>query len=74
MNGFEAELRERILGMTAHATVTGKYGQLDNWRELDQKLKDYPHGRRGSFISGQVMINADRRVSGTYAQRDYAGL
>ena len=66
MNGFEAELRERILGMTSHATVTGKYGQLDNWRELDQKLKDYPHVEGAApFISGQVMINADRRVSGT---------
>ncbi|OYV17870.1 MAG: lipoprotein-releasing system permease protein [Methylococcaceae bacterium NSP1-1] len=66
MNGFEAELRERILGMTAHATVTGKYGQLDNWRELDQKLKDYAHVEGAApFVSGQVMINADRRVSGT---------
>jgi lipoprotein-releasing system permease protein len=66
MNGFEAELRERILGMTSHATVTGRYGQLDNWRELDQKLKNYPHVEGAApFISGQVMINADRRVSGT---------
>ncbi|UOA08966.1 lipoprotein-releasing ABC transporter permease subunit [Methylobacter sp. S3L5C] len=66
MNGFEAELRERILGMTSHATVTGKYGQLDNWHELDQKLKGYPHVEGAApFISGQVMINADRRVSGT---------
>ena len=66
MNGFEAELRERILGMTAHATVTGKYGQLDNWRELDQKLKGTPHVQGAApFITGQVMINADRRVSGT---------
>ncbi len=66
MNGFEAELRERILGMTSHATVTGRYGQLDNWRELEQKLKGFPHVEGAApFISGQVMINADRRVSGT---------
>jgi lipoprotein-releasing system permease protein len=66
MNGFEAELRERILGMTAHATVTGKYGQLDNWQELDQKLKNHPHIQgTAPFINGQVMINAERRVSGT---------
>jgi lipoprotein-releasing system permease protein len=66
MNGFEAELRDRILGMTSHATITGKYGQLDNWRELDEKLKGYPHVEGAApFISGQVMINADRRVSGT---------
>jgi lipoprotein-releasing system permease protein len=66
MNGFEAELRERILGMTAHATVTGKNGQLDNWQALDQKLKGMPHVEGAApFITGQVMINADRRVSGT---------
>ena len=66
MNGFEAELRERILGMTSHATITGKYGQLENWQELEQKLKGYPHVEgTAPFISGQVMINAERRVSGT---------
>jgi lipoprotein-releasing system permease protein len=66
MNGFEAELRERILGMTSHATITGKTGQLENWPELDQKIKDYPHVQGAApFITGQVMINADQRVSGT---------
>ncbi len=66
MNGFEAELRERILGMTSHATITGKYGQLGNWQELDRKLKGYPHVEgTAPFINGQVMINAERRVSGT---------
>ncbi len=34
MNGFEQELRERILGMTAHATVAAYQGSLDEWREL----------------------------------------
>jgi lipoprotein-releasing system permease protein len=66
MNGFEAELRERILGMTSHATVTGQSGQLDNWQELDQRLIGYPHIQgTAPFINGQVMINAERRVSGT---------
>jgi lipoprotein-releasing system permease protein len=66
MNGFESELRERILGMTSHATVTGQSGQLDNWQELDQRLVGYPHIQgTAPFINGQVMINAERRVSGT---------
>ncbi|MGZ8226875.1 MAG: lipoprotein-releasing ABC transporter permease subunit [Methylococcaceae bacterium] len=65
MNGFEAELRERILGMTSHATITGKSGQLDDWQKLEQRIKDYPHVEGSApFITGQVMINADRRVSG----------
>ncbi|MGZ8153582.1 MAG: lipoprotein-releasing ABC transporter permease subunit [Methylovulum sp.] len=66
MNGFEAELRERILGMTSHATITGKSGQLNDWQKLEQRIKDYPHVEGSApFITGQVMINADRRVSGT---------
>lgn len=66
MNGFEAELRERILGMTSHATVTGLYGELEDWRRADAKLDGQAHVEGAApFISGQVMINADRRVSGT---------
>ncbi|MGR9115967.1 MAG: lipoprotein-releasing ABC transporter permease subunit [Gammaproteobacteria bacterium] len=66
MNGFEAELRERILGMTSHASVTGLDGKLDEWQRLDQIVKKYPHvDGAAPFINGQVMINADRRVSGT---------
>ncbi len=66
MNGFEAELRQRILGMTSHATLTGKFGQLDNWPEAEKRIMGQPHIMGSSpFITGQVMINADRRVSGT---------
>ncbi|MBK8814406.1 MAG: lipoprotein-releasing ABC transporter permease subunit [Methylococcaceae bacterium] len=66
MNGFEAELRQRILGMTAHATLTGQFGQLENWQEAENRIKSQPHIQgTAPFISGQVMINADRRVSGT---------
>lgn len=66
MNGFQAELRERILGMTAHATITGKYGQLQDWQMVAQQIKLYPSIEgTAPFITGQIMINADRRVSGT---------
>ena len=66
MNGFEAELRERILGMTSHTTITGNDGELDNWQALKQKVMNEPHVKGvAPFINGQVMINADRRVSGT---------
>jgi lipoprotein-releasing system permease protein len=66
MNGFVEQISARMLSMTAHATITGRYGQLDNWQELDQKLAGTPHVQGAApFITGQVMINADRRVSGT---------
>ena len=33
MNGFERELRERILNVTSHATLMGLEGPLPDWRE-----------------------------------------
>jgi lipoprotein-releasing system permease protein len=66
MNGFVDEISARMLSMTSHATMTGKFGQLDNWQELEQKLANYPHiVGTAPYINGQVMINAERRVSGT---------
>ncbi len=65
MNGFEAELRHRILGMTAHSTITEGGGKLSNWPVLKERLKNYPHVQgMAPFVRGQVMINAGRRVSG----------
>lgn len=66
MNGFEAELRERILGMTSHTTITGRNGQLYDWQQLEQKVIDKPHIEGSApFVKGQVMVNAGRQVSGT---------
>jgi lipoprotein-releasing system permease protein len=42
MNGFEEELRTRILSLTAHATITGLEGRIPNWRPLEEKLARFP--------------------------------
>ena len=34
MNGFERELRERILGIASHATISGLDGSLEGWEPL----------------------------------------
>lgn len=34
MNGFESELRDRILGMAAHIVVTAERGPIKNWQNL----------------------------------------
>ena len=39
MNGFERELRSRILAVTAHATITGLSGPLTDWRALQQQVR-----------------------------------
>lgn len=69
MNGFEAELRERILGMTSHTTISGRFGQLDDWQDMAKRTAGMPHVLGAApFTQGQVMINADRQVSGTLLQ------
>ncbi|MGR9108106.1 MAG: lipoprotein-releasing ABC transporter permease subunit [Gammaproteobacteria bacterium] len=66
MNGFEAELRERILGMTSHATISDWNGRLDNWHAFDELLaKDPRIIAWAPFVEGQVMLNAGRYVSGS---------
>jgi len=39
MNGFERELRIRILAVTSHATLTGLSGTLADWRTLAQRAR-----------------------------------
>jgi lipoprotein-releasing system permease protein len=41
MNGFEKELRERILGMASHATITA----LDGRRRLGRRARHRPAPR-----------------------------
>jgi lipoprotein-releasing system permease protein len=37
LNGYESELRSRILSVTAHATVTGIQGTIPQWRGLRER-------------------------------------
>lgn len=65
MNGFEQEMRNRILGMTSHATVSDITGTLSDWESLSKKLEG--HQRivgMAPYISNEAMLNNGRRVSG----------
>jgi lipoprotein-releasing system permease protein len=42
MNGFEGELRSRLLSMSAHGTVTGRDGVTDDWRALVDEVGNEP--------------------------------
>ncbi len=42
MNGFERELRERILGMASHATVSGSAEGMADWREVARRASEHP--------------------------------
>ncbi len=66
MNGFEKELRSRILGMTAHAFITGADGTLQDWKTLQTKIRSSPHVLGSApFVEGQAMLTHGSRVHGT---------
>ena len=42
MNGFRAELFDKIVGLNGHAIVQAYGGRLDNWREVLADVKATP--------------------------------
>lgn len=57
MNGFERELRERILSVTAHATISGFGGPLAEWQEVRQKIQGQPGVLSAApFIEQQALL------------------
>jgi len=67
MNGFITELRERILGMASHVTVSGYEGELRDWRNVaDQVLKMEPRVvGLAPYIRAEGMLTFGQEVSGT---------
>ena len=66
MNGFEKELKERILGMTSHAFITGPGGTLKDWQSLQSLVKDHPRlVDSAPYVEGQAMLSQGSRVRGT---------
>ncbi len=65
MNGFEKEVRERILGMASHVTVSGYDGKLSNWAELANRVSGNPEVMGSApYVQGQAMMANGKRVSG----------
>ena len=65
MNGFEKELRDRILGMASHATVTTYAGSLADWQSLILLLEDQPSIlAMAPYVQGESMLSKGTRVSG----------
>ncbi|HMQ13642.1 MAG TPA: lipoprotein-releasing ABC transporter permease subunit [Candidatus Competibacter phosphatis] len=69
MNGFQQELRGRILAMTAHATISRWSGPLENWRAVRDQVLQNPEVQGGApFIRGEAMLNNASLVSGALIQ------
>ncbi len=70
MNGFQQELRGRILSMTAHATISRWNGLVEDWQGLrDQAQRSSPEVLGGApYIRGEAMLNHASLVSGALLQ------
>ena len=58
MNGFQKELRGRILGMISHVTISGTNGVLGDWQDVMSQFSGQDEEILGiaPFIEKQVMI------------------
>jgi lipoprotein-releasing system permease protein len=68
MNGFQKEVRDRMLSVLAHIEVfentTGAVG-LDQWSQLANQLRSYPQVLGvAPFVSGQAMMTRGEIVRG----------
>ncbi|MCE3269245.1 MAG: lipoprotein-releasing system transrane subunit LolC, partial [Burkholderiales bacterium] len=43
MNGFQKEIRNKIIGVTAHMQLIDASGQLNNWEDIAKKAKTNKH-------------------------------
>ena len=65
MNGFEKEVRDRILNMISHITVSGYDGKLTDWPSVVAKVKKNPEVvGTAPYISAEGMLIYKREVHG----------
>jgi lipoprotein-releasing system permease protein len=66
MNGFERELRARILGMASHATIAAFEGALPDWQVAADKARANPEVEAvAPYVQGEAMLRMSGALSGT---------
>jgi lipoprotein-releasing system permease protein len=65
MNGFEYEVRTKILKVVSHGAITGWAGRLNDWQAIRNIVEDHPETLSAAeFISGQGMLVGAESVKG----------
>ena len=65
MNGFRAELFDKIVGLNGHAVVQGYDGRLANWQQIVDQAKKTPGVTSAlPLIEQPLMASANGRVEG----------
>ena len=65
MNGFEHELRQRILNIVSHATISGADGPLEEWRDMRDSVLVSPEVVGAApYVDGQGLVMAGETLAG----------
>jgi lipoprotein-releasing system permease protein len=69
MNGFDRELKDRILGMVPHASITGYDQPIEDWQTISATVKEDPRVLgTAPFIHAQGMLTNAGQVRGVMVQ------
>jgi lipoprotein-releasing system permease protein len=69
MNGFRAELFDKIVGLNGHAVVQGYGGRLPDWREIMAEARRTPGVTQATpLIEQPLMASHQGRVEGVLAR------
>ncbi len=69
MNGFKEEIRNKILDVVSHNTLSSLDGTIDDWQALRPELENESGvAAIAPFVEMQVMLMKGDRVRGAYAR------
>ena len=69
MNGFEKEVRARILGAAAHIQILGADGRVANWEQLVADVKKHPEVTAAApFVNAQGLLSTGTAVRGVFVR------
>jgi len=67
MNGFEGELRDRLLSMTAHGQVSAEDGVLEDWRRVrEDMLRIQGVTAASPFVHMEGMVRSGRSLHAAF--------
>jgi lipoprotein-releasing system permease protein len=73
MNGFRAELFDKIVGLNGHAIIQAYGGRLENWQEVLEDVRKTPGVVRASpLIEQPLLASFNGRVEGISARGNTA--
>jgi lipoprotein-releasing system permease protein len=65
MNGFQKEVRTRILGVASHVQIISLDSRLADWRSVAKLAEGHPHVLAAApFVQAQAMLSAGSAVRG----------